>query len=258
MRVNPRNYKYTYYGDLLAISYLYDTNESATKMVLDRFYQLIFDKFQGSCVNKQTQVTLFSDTLIITGQDLKQLFLTVEKVYRTLSHQGIFLRGAVVKGKLEFEPKVVVDNMTKHLPSGNVLYRAVRLEKKGKGPRFFVEEDIVKDIMPKEWLISNQYETNICIEKIKENDFRRKIVQTIEKKEVYEYLWPCLLREIDEKIDSARKDISKAFSKELSDKVGEYLNEKEEHAKALKCLLDRSKKRELSTRKYFEANGDKV
>ncbi|MDD5691723.1 MAG: hypothetical protein PHP10_00940 [Candidatus Omnitrophica bacterium] len=186
------NKEFTFYGDLLGISNLYQIETTLAKQKLDIFYNNVFNNFKDMVLANEMRGFLFSDSLFITSKKLKTILIKLGDLYEELFERNIFIRGAIVSGTLDFDPRIQLDNLPKMLPSTDALFRANSLENSVNGMRLLIEKDLAKQILPEEWLTEDLYKNNIILDDIDQYDFRRKIILTSEWN-AYEYLWMCHL-----------------------------------------------------------------
>ncbi len=222
---------FTYYGDLLGTSELYSIHENAGSRRLGCFYNLVFEKFLPLEEDRHIRGGLFSDSFYITGTNIELFLKTLSSIYYELIKQNIFLRGAIVGGELNFEPRIELNNLSKRLPEGDVLFRAVQLEKSTEGARLLIEKRLARLILGNDLYEINDYKAYIKYNSFKENDIRRKIFYNSDY-HTYEYLWPLenrdWLRNIHIKNEDAiflpnyAKKHHKATSKML--KISEVIN----------------------------------
>ena len=125
-KINLNNILFTYYGDLLGVSEFYKVSEEEGYGKLDLFYNKIFDIFHNN-IPRETNIFIFSDSLFITGKNLQDTLNQLGSLYIELLENRLFLKGAIVEGKLEFDPRIELKNLVKRLPKGDVLFRAVGL-----------------------------------------------------------------------------------------------------------------------------------
>lgn len=187
--------EFTYYGDLLGVANLYSVDKDIAYEKMNDFYNSVWFIFKDICQQLKKpdlSIFLFSDSIFLTGRKLKTAVLHLGKLYYNLFVKKIFLRGAMVEGRLDFDPRLELENITKQLPRGDVLFRVVTLEKTAKGARFLLERSLAKRILPQTWLTDELYEMNICKPRLSRWDLRRRIVLHREWR-CYEYLWmwPC-------------------------------------------------------------------
>jgi hypothetical protein len=86
-------------------------------------------------------------------------------LYCDLLEKGLLLRGAMVYGQLEFEPRITIRNYQKMLPQDDTLARAVGLKKTVKGTRLLIliEPASADRLLRKceEWLTQEGYVRHI-------------------------------------------------------------------------------------------------
>jgi len=117
-------------GDLVGISSLYASSPKGAYNALNDYYNEVFFSLQDYYTGKvQRKIEMFSDCLIITGNDPDAFINSMSAVYGNLISKGLLLRGGMVTGSLDFDLSVTVSNFTKRLPSTDVLARAVSLER---------------------------------------------------------------------------------------------------------------------------------
>ncbi|MBU1355948.1 MAG: hypothetical protein KJ620_05230 [Candidatus Edwardsbacteria bacterium] len=185
------NCEFTFYGDLLGVSNYYKISPDKAYSKLNTFYNKSFEIFKELVDNDQElKIFLFSDSIFVTGKKLETALKHISYLYSTLFQNNLLLRGAIVKGLLEFQPRVEIKRFTKQLPKGDVLFRAVELEKRSKGARLLIETKLAQQILPKEWYTNEGYDSNID-RKIPEHSIVRKIKLTSDWS-AYEYLWPLI------------------------------------------------------------------
>lgn len=156
--------EFTYCGDLVGVTSLYTSTAEGAYNVLNDFYNTVFHglKPYHSKKTSSRKVKMFSDTLIVSGNDPDEFIRTLSPVYTTLVSKGILLRGGMVEGRLTPELRITTNNFEKFLPNSDVFARAASLEKKVKGARFLVDHAIANMlIQPKpEWLVLSNYARN--------------------------------------------------------------------------------------------------
>jgi len=186
--------EFTYYGDLLGISGYYRLNPSVAKDKLNLFYDITFESLSGYCrQNDNATVAMFSDSLLFYGDDVHTALEQLHSVYVRLLHQGLLLRGAVVKGKLQFEPRLTLENYEKRLPQDDTLARAMGLESTKKGARLLIENQLAAELLDQypEWLTQEGYVMsfgNIHYAGVPDSGVLRRISPTPEQ-DTYEYLY---------------------------------------------------------------------
>jgi len=238
---------FTYYGDLLGISGYYRLNPGVAKTKLNDFYSTTFNCLSDYCrSHPEVQVFMFSDSLLIYGDDARSVLEELHKVYLRLIHKGILLRGGMVHGKLEFEPRFTLDNYEKRLPKDDTLARAVGLESTKKGARLLLECELVSELLANhpDWLTHEGYVRNVGayanIEPI--DSILRRIAPTPEQ-DHYEclYFWPCPQVQTNETHYADKISELKAIQEALKQNIAE-------HYKETIALLKRCRKREILTR----------
>jgi hypothetical protein len=92
---------YTFYGDLLGISGYYNLDSEIAENKLNDFYNTTFFSLSTYCMaNKNVKVNMFSDSILIWGDEPIAILIELHKVYIKLIHKGLLLQGAIVKEKL--------------------------------------------------------------------------------------------------------------------------------------------------------------
>ncbi|VVB89084.1 Uncharacterised protein [uncultured archaeon] len=191
MEKDTNRIEFTYFGDLLGTSELYNIHRDVGYNQLDKFYKIMYDDFKQLVEEYETTlyVYLFSDSLFITGKNnIEMVLKTLSSVYYKLFSEKIFLRGAMVEGYLNYDPRVELRNFRKQLPTTDVLFRATKLEKSSKGARLLIEKGLAQKILHQNWYTEDTYIKNFYNPKLPNDDFKRKIVQN--GYQAYEYLWP--------------------------------------------------------------------
>lgn len=149
----------------------------------------------------------------------------------------------MVKGRLEFEPRITIENFEKMLPKENTIARAVGLESTHKGSRLLIENNLATDLLDnhQQWLTSEGYIRNVC-QNVRTKDILRRICPT-PNNSTYEllYFWICSnnSNRISTDYDSKKKELQK-ISKILKSEIAE-------HYKETIDLLDRCKTRQRLT-----------
>ncbi len=140
---------FTFYGDLLGIAAAYQLGPQVAYEKLNRFYNTVFEGLAPLCDEdpNRTKVNLFSDSLVVWGSGVPEILQVLQRVYLELFRQGLLLRGALVSGALEREPRVEVRNLVKFLPTNDTLARAVGLEKTVKGARLLIQTELARRLL---------------------------------------------------------------------------------------------------------------
>jgi hypothetical protein len=189
-----RRMDFTYYGDLLGISGYYRLNPSVAKEKLNQFYDITFESLSEYCrLNSMATVEMFSDSLLFYGDDVSTALEQLHSVYARLLYKGMLLRGAIVRGRLQFEPRLTYDNYDKKLPQDDTLARAMGLESTKKGARLLIENQLAAELLDEcpEWLTQEGYVmsfNNPHYARIPESSSLRRISPTPEQ-DAYEYLY---------------------------------------------------------------------
>lgn len=135
--------EFTFYADLVGISSIYAAAPSLAYQKLNIFYNEVFHGLDAFCTgHSDAKIEMFSDSLVVKGEDFHDFITSVAQVYMNLLSKGLMLRGALVLGRLKYEVRLERDNFSKRLPDSDVLARAVALERKVKGARFVVQKEI--------------------------------------------------------------------------------------------------------------------
>lgn len=186
--------EFTYYGDLLGIAGFYRLNPGVAKEKLDQFYDITFTSLSEYCrENSLASVAMYSDSLLFYGDDLRTALEQLHSLYAKLLDKGLLLRGAVIKGKLQFEPRLTYENYEKRLPQDDTLARAMGLESTKKGARLLIENQLAAELLDRypEWLTQEGYVMsfdNSHYAKVPEDSVLRRISPTPEQ-DTYEYLY---------------------------------------------------------------------
>jgi hypothetical protein len=242
---------FTYYGDLLGISSLYKLSSAVAHEKLNDFYNTTFISLDAQWETENNVRTLMlSDSLLITGRAsaesaLEQLLL----VYVKLLHKGLLLRGAIVRGELDFEPRITRDNFQKYLPQDDTLARAAGLEGTQKGARLLIEPVVARSVLAAEsgWLTQDGYVTNVQgTSRPSYESVLRRICPTPDGT-CYEllYFWVCSQELNHHTTDYRRKrDELSEIKKMVREDLGV-------HYKETMDLLSRCESRHSFTDKYF-------
>jgi hypothetical protein len=151
--------QFTFYGDLLGIGSAYGLRANDAYQQLNDFYNETFRTLDAFCNNDMNYVEMFSDSLLIKGDDALSALADIASVFVNLIRKGLLLRGAIVKGKLSYDARITKPNFEKRLPEEDTLARAVSLEKTQKGSRFLIEPALANELMqnfPK-WMRHEDY-----------------------------------------------------------------------------------------------------
>ena len=184
---------FTFFADLLGISGYYRLSTRRANNRLNDFYNTTFSCLSEYCRRNQdsVHVNMFSDSLLVWGDDQHEILRQLLKLYLRLMRIGLLLRGALVGGKLRLDPRLTLDNFEKFLAGNDSLARAAGLEATQKGARFLIENSLAERILGncEDWLTQEGYLLNIR-PNISLDDMRRRICPTPDNKG-YEllYLW---------------------------------------------------------------------
>ncbi|MGP8049127.1 MAG: hypothetical protein ACLPYB_00825 [Desulfobaccales bacterium] len=156
---------YTYYGDLLGISGYYNLSAKLAYRKLNEFYDTTFYSLSDYCNNNpNVKVNMFSDSILIWGDDSLKILEELQQVYIKLLHKRLLLRGAIVDGKLQMDDaRLELKNYKKMLPKDDKLARAVGLQAAQKGARLLIENRLADKLLSakKEWLTIEGYNNDI-------------------------------------------------------------------------------------------------
>lgn len=171
---------FTFYGDLLGIASAYRLGGEAAYQKLNAFYDTVFGRLEPLCDQpRHIHIQMFSDSLVIWGQGAKEILECLQDVYLDLIRKNLLLRGAIVDGALEKEPRVEAKNFRKFLPTNDTLARAVGLEKTGKGARLLIEPSLAAKLLKDQpdWLTVEGYVQNVSAD-LPRSDVLRRICPT--------------------------------------------------------------------------------
>jgi hypothetical protein len=173
-------------------------------------------------------------------------------LYTNLLHKGILLRGAIVAGELQFEPRVTRDNFEKLLPQDDTLARAVGLESTQKGARLLIENSLAQALLVDEpdWLTHEGYLRNVSSSHATPYESVLRRITPTPDGSAYEllYFWVCNRNLNHQQTDYRRKrDELNEIKKMVRDDIGE-------HYKETIGLLSRCESRQLFTDKYFNVS----
>lgn len=169
--------KYTFYGDLLGIGNTYKLGEHIAYNELEKFYNTSFKYLENLRIEDSScDVEMFSDSIFIIGNDAISALRYLNKLFSVLLSDNLLLRGAMVSGRLNYEPNITDKTFKNRLPSSNTLARATGLEKSYKGSRLIIESSLAikmfEDIPA--WLTHIGYYKNKS-EEVDDEDILRKI-----------------------------------------------------------------------------------
>lgn len=158
-------YGFTYYGDLLGVGAAYNLGPEVAYRKLNAFYNTAFARFEPLCnqLRPTIHVQMFSDSLVIWGEGPERVLQPLQETYLDLLSKGLMLRGALVSGALEKEPRMEAKGFRKFLPLNDTLARAVGLEGTVKGARLLIESDLARKLLVNipDWLTLEGYLANV-------------------------------------------------------------------------------------------------
>jgi len=102
---------------------------------------------------------MFSDSVVMWGEGAAEILEQLQLVYLDLIEKNLLLRGALVDGALEKQPRVEAKDFRKFLPTNDTLARAVGLENTVKGARLLIESALANKLLiaHPEWLTIEGY-----------------------------------------------------------------------------------------------------
>lgn len=157
----PSTDHFTFYGDLLGIASAYQLGPNVAYRKLDTFYNTVFGRFESFCGSgpDSVHVQMFSDSVVAWGKGISRILTELNHAYRDLFAKGLLLRGAIVDGALQTEPRIEANGFRKFLPTNDTLARAVGLEKTVKGARLLIAPAVVRSLLQDntEWLTVEGY-----------------------------------------------------------------------------------------------------
>ncbi len=151
---------FTFYGDLVGLSSAYEASPEGAYQKLHEYYNEMFiglsAYYEGS---SDRYVEMFSDSIVVRGDDPIEFLCTIAPVYMKLLSKGLLMRGGIVTGKLKFDARMQRCNFEKKLPDSDILARCVALERKTKGARLVIEKSMAQALlsMIPEWLTLEGY-----------------------------------------------------------------------------------------------------
>ncbi|MEW6196765.1 MAG: hypothetical protein AB1521_16585 [Bacteroidota bacterium] len=181
---------FTFYGDLLGISSSYNLDADLAYSKLNNFYNITFRELEKYChAYPDSKVFMFSDSILFYGEESVAAIKHLQNLYLSLLSDNLLLRGAIVKDKLDFEPRFELENFQKRLPINNTLSKAVSLQSLYKGSRLIIEVALAKELLSDEphWLTQEGFISSPNSESIN-SEFMKRITPTPENRN-YEYLY---------------------------------------------------------------------
>lgn len=227
---------FTFYADLVGTSVLYATSPTHAYERLNEYYNAVFHGLSAYYNESDTRkVEMFSDSLVVYG-DNPQLFLsTMAPVYMNLLSKGLLLRGGMVDGLLHYDARITTRNFQKYLPDSDVLARSIALERLVKGARIVLNPVIAESFLSshREWLTLQGYASNRNPGNI-DLLLQRSLVP-LATGSAYELLYP-LLGLSEESTIEMRKD-------EMDYQVRHLPRDVSMHFSETKAVLEHSKER---------------
>src|ERR1039458_5752736 len=139
---------FTFYGDLLGTSSNYNLDSNLAYNKLNDFYTISFNELKNYCQGyPNSKVFMFSDSILFYGENPIAAIKQLQNLYLSLLSKNLLLRGAIVKDKLDFEPRFELENFEKRLPINNTLAKAVSLASLYKGSRLIIETVLAKELL---------------------------------------------------------------------------------------------------------------
>jgi hypothetical protein len=241
--------KFTFYGDLLGISALYRLSPDMAYKKLNEFYQTVFDYVDEYWAGeKGLDIKMFSDNILILGNDASSAVEKIAVLYMNLQQKGLLLRGAMVKGRITFDPSLDRNNFRRELPKDTSLARAVGLENTQKGARFIIEIDLAQRLLSDipDWLTHEGYIRHVSDPAISYEHILRRICPTPDN-DAYEvlYFWECTSGHGLQLVDYQRqRDEFEEIKKMVREDVGKHYMETLD-------LLQRCESRQMFTEKHM-------
>lgn len=233
---------FTFYGDLLGISAAYRLSSKAAYTKLNEYYNTSFSCLSGLCAQDKATVQMFSDSLLMWGSDPVEAVERLMTLYVDLSRKHLLLRGAVVKGTIDFDPRFTIRNFMKQLPKEDTLAKAVGLESTQKGSRLLVHQEVAQQMLTRtqDWLTVDGYARNPK-PGTSMDDVRRRICPTPDG-QCYEILYFWQLQN-----QQSAREWYKTQRDNLSEAAAFLGKEAQQHYKETLNLLRRCELREVIT-----------
>jgi hypothetical protein len=236
---------FTFYGDLLGISSNYNLDPNLAYSKLNDFYNISFNELKNYCTAYPgSKVFMFSDSILFYGENSIAAIKQLQNLYLSLLSKNLFLRGAIVKDKLDFEPRFELKNFEKRLPINDTLAKAVSLQNMYKGSRLIIETSLAMDLLQEipRWKTQEGFISSPKYQSVN-SEFLNKITPTPENKN-YEYLYFWLSMHPNCHFEHKKKqkeymELSKMFESTLSVHYKETLE-----------LMKRSEYRKKYVEKY--------
>lgn len=213
---------FTFYGDLLGISSNYNLDSNLAYSKLNDFYNISFKELNNYCnAYPYSKVFMFSDSILFYGENPIAAIKQLQNLYLSLLSSNLLLRGAIVKDKLDFEPRFELENFEKRLPINNTLAKAVSLQSLYKGSRLIIESSLALELLDEvpQWKTQEGFISSPEVETVN-SEFLKRITPTPNNKN-YEYLYFWLSSHPDCRFEHKRKqkefnEISKMLEPTIS------------------------------------------
>lgn len=247
----PPPHGFTFYADLLGIGAAYRLSPNTAHQKLNKFYNIVFSRLRALCVNDALRVNLYSDSVLVWGDNPSAIIKPLQDVYINLFEHKLLLRGAMVEGKVEREPRLEVKNLQKFLPVNDSLARAVGLEQSVKGARFLISPRLGERLLSDEpeWRTVEGYVDHAITLGTPFESLLRRICP-LPQGTAYELLYFWLPRGVSAKAFDYKSAKSKL--REISIFLGPT---QAIHYRETIGLIDRCQRREQSTRRAFAKEG---
>ncbi len=238
---------FTFYGDLLGISSMYRLAPQRAYERLNDFYNTTFSSIEEQwAAEDNLETIMFSDSLLIYGDNPESALERLSVVYMKLHNEGLLFRGAMVKGRIAFEPRMDRHNFRNMIPTNDTLARAVILESAQKGARLIVENRLAQDLLQNvpEWATHDGYVRKPNLHDVPRDHILRRLSPTPDNM-AYEvlYFWICHPDLTDLRIDyKMKKEEFEEIQKGMAKNVGD-------HYRATIDLLERCESRQRFTDK---------
>lgn len=226
---------FTFYADLVGISSLYATSPHQAYKKLSEYYTEVFIGLEPYYrVSASRRVEMYSDSLVVSGDNLRDFLVALAPLYMQLLSKGLMPRGGIAAGRLNFDMRITTENFRQNLPDSDVLARCVGLERKVKGARIVIESGLVNPYFNQcqEWVTLHGY---LSDPKLGNRDFvlQRSIVP-LPDGSAFEILYPII---------GAAGDFLESRKSELDYMIGALPKEMSAHHYETKRLLEHSQRR---------------
>jgi len=241
----PFQGEFTYYGDLLGVSNYYALGADIAYKKLNNFYNITFNTLRPFCDRHigNVNIDMFSDSLLIRGCiDASELLGELQNLYLNLIEKDILLRGALVKGRLEWDVRITLENFHKSLPRDDYLAKSMSLQKGFSGARLLIDNQLARDIFRhnncQDWATFEGYANSIARDVPLDSPIRR--ICPVPSGQLYEFLYFWLTDQQQYNIPAIREKLT-----HTSTMTNSEINK---HYSDTLCLLERS----VEQRNYSE------